>query len=49
MSEANPIKILDSNNSREFTEAVLPHPPRYVVDRGNYVRTNQGFKILQAR
>jgi len=42
-------KILDSTNSREFPEAVLPHPSRYVVDQGNYVARNQRFKILQAR
>ena len=41
--------ILDSTNSREFPEAVLPHPTRYVVDQGNYVPRNQRFRILQAR
>ena len=49
MSDANPIKILDSTNSREFPDAVLPHPTRYVVDQGNYVAQNQRFKILKAR
>jgi hypothetical protein len=42
-------KILDATNSREFPEAVLPHPTRYVVDQGNYVPRNQRFKILKAR
>ena len=42
-------KILDKTNSREFPEAVLPHPTRYVVDQGNYVPRNQRFKILQPR
>jgi len=41
-------RILDATNSREFPEAVLPHPTRYVVDQGNYVPHNQRFKILQA-
>ena len=42
-------RILDATNSREFPEAVLPHPTRYVVDQGNYVPRQQRFKILQAR
>ena len=42
-------RILDATNSREFPEAVLPHPTRYVVDQGNYVPHNHRFKILQAR
>ena len=41
-------RILDATNSREFPEAVLPHPTRYVVDQGNYVPHSQRFKILQA-
>ena len=49
ISHSNWQKILDSTNSREFPDAVLPHPSRYVVDQGNYVPRNQRFKILQAR
>jgi hypothetical protein len=49
VNHSNWQKILDSTNSREFPEAVLPHPSRYVVDQGNYVQRNQRFKILQAR
>ena len=49
VNHSNWQKILDSTNSREFPEAVLPHPTRYVVDQGNYVPHNQRFKILQAR
>ena len=49
LNHSNWQKILDSTNSREFPEAVLPHPTRYVVDQGNYVPRNQRFKILQAR
>jgi hypothetical protein len=48
INHSNWPKILDSTNSREFPEAVLPHPTRYVVDQGNYVPHNQRFKILQA-
>ena len=49
VNHSNWQKILDSTNSREFPEAVLPHPTRYVVDQGNYLPRNQRFKILQAR
>ncbi len=48
INHSNWQKILDSTQSREFPEAVLPHPTRYVVDQGNYVPHNQRFKILQA-
>ena len=49
INHSNWQKILDSTNRRDFPEAVLPHPTRYVVDQGNYVPHNQRFKILQAR
>ena len=49
INHSNWQKILDSTNSREFPDAVLPHPTRYVVDQGNYVVQNQRFKILKAR
>jgi hypothetical protein len=48
ISHLNWEKIKLSTQSREFPEAVLPHPTRYVVDQGNYVPHNQRFKILQA-
>jgi len=47
ISHLNWEKIKLSTQSREFPEAVLPHPTRYVVDQGNYVPRSKRFQILK--
>ncbi len=39
-------EILDATLAKDFSEGVLPHRTRYVVDQGNYLPEKERYRIL---